>query len=338
MTVVVHDEDAARLAAHVEAPFRALELVQPRRHALERNAEFQPHGDGGQRVQQVVMPGDVQFKGTQRGERLRRIGRTAGAAPHCGADAHRSEDDVGRGHIRSVGHAVGHHPPGHPPGHSGEVGIVRTADDGAEEGHLVGEIDERLPEVVEAAVVFQVLVVDVRNHRHCGKQFQERPIALVGLRHHQLAASEPCVAAERTEPAANHRRRVEPGPLQRQRDHRRRRSLAVRTSHRDRVAQAHQLGQHLCPRNHRDVATGRLDHFRIRWLHRRRDHHDISTTDVLCGMADVHSDAERGQSVGDGRSLLVRAGHHVLEVRQQFGDAAHAAAANADEMDTARPP
>ena len=57
VSVVVDDEDAARLAAHLEAPLGAAELAQARRDALERHAELQADRDGGERVQQVVAPG-----------------------------------------------------------------------------------------------------------------------------------------------------------------------------------------------------------------------------------------------------------------------------------------
>src|SRR5262249_19748151 len=83
-----------------------------------------------------------------------------------------------------------------------EVRVVGARHDGAVERHLVGEVDERLLEVVEAAVVLEMLVVDVRNHRNRRKQFEERPIALVRFSDHQLAAAEPRIAAERAQPPA----------------------------------------------------------------------------------------------------------------------------------------
>ncbi len=54
VTVVVHDEDAVRLAADVEAALGAAEVLQSCGDAIERQAQFHPDGDGRQRVLQVV--------------------------------------------------------------------------------------------------------------------------------------------------------------------------------------------------------------------------------------------------------------------------------------------
>ena len=80
---------------------------------------------------------------------------------------------------------------------------------------------------------------------------------------HVLAPAEPGVAAERAQPAADDRRRIEPGALEHQRHHRRRRRLAVRAGDRDPVAEPHQLGQHLGARDHRDAAAPGLDDLRV---------------------------------------------------------------------------
>ena len=81
MAVVVDDQNAVRLAAHLEAPLGAAELLQARGDPLERQAELQADRDGGQRVLQVVPAGHVQ---RQRAERRRGVGRIA-----AGADAPR---------------------------------------------------------------------------------------------------------------------------------------------------------------------------------------------------------------------------------------------------------
>ena len=49
--------------------------------------------------------------------------------------------------------------------------VVEAGDDAAVKRRLVGEIDEGLLQVFEAAVALEVLVIDVRNHRHRRKQF-----------------------------------------------------------------------------------------------------------------------------------------------------------------------
>ena len=66
MSVVVDDENAVRLAAHVEPPFDAAELRQPGRDAFERQSELQADRDRRQRVLQVVTARDVQRQRTER--------------------------------------------------------------------------------------------------------------------------------------------------------------------------------------------------------------------------------------------------------------------------------
>ena len=181
-----------------------------------------------------------------------------------------------------------------------------------------------------------MLVVDVGNHGYRRKQFQKRSIALVGLGHHQLAAAEPRVAAKGAESAANHRRRIETGPFEHQRDHRRRRRLAVRPGDRDRRLQAHQLREHFGPRNHRHLAPRRLAHLGVGHLHRRRHDDHVRIADVRRVVPVRDPNPERRQPLGHRRSLLVGPADRVSQVREQLGDAAHANATNADEMYVAR--
>jgi hypothetical protein len=73
---------------------------------------------------------------------------------------------VTRGDVRVRLERVGRHSPRDPGKNGREVGIVRARDDAAIERDLVGEVDERLLQVVEAAIVVKMLVVDVRHHRN----------------------------------------------------------------------------------------------------------------------------------------------------------------------------
>ncbi len=54
MAVVIDHEDAARLSANVEAPFRAAEVLQPRRDSFERQVQLHADRDRRERIQQVV--------------------------------------------------------------------------------------------------------------------------------------------------------------------------------------------------------------------------------------------------------------------------------------------
>jgi hypothetical protein len=226
--------------------------------------------------------------------------------------------------------------PRHPRQDGGQVRVVGARDDGAVERHLVGEVDERLLQVVEPAVVFEMLVVDVRHHRNRRKQFQKRSIAFVRLGDHQLSPPEPRVAAEGAHPAADDRRRIEPRPFEDDRDHRRRRRLAVRACHRDAVAKPHQLREHLGARNHRNLPERRFAHLGVRRTDGRGNDDDLGVAHVARIVAVRHADPQRLETIGHRRSLFIRAAHHVAEIGEQFGDAAHTDAANPDEVNAPR--
>ena len=101
---------------------------------------------------------------------------------------------------------------------------------------------------------------------------------------------------------------------------------------RDAVLQPHELGQHLGPLDDRDLARPRLDDFRILLVdggagdHHSRSHH------VGGGVALKNRRAQRGQPVGNRRAAQVGAGDGIAEGQQDLGDAAHADAANPNEM------
>jgi hypothetical protein len=98
----------------------------------------------------------------------------------------------------------------------------------------------------------------------------------------------------------------------------------------------HQLGEHLGARDDRHLAPARLGHFRVVGLDRGGDDHDIGGADVLRAVAAGHDAAQAAQPLHDRSLLEVGSGDAVPHVDQHLGDAAHAAAADADEMDPAR--
>ena len=181
-----------------------------------------------------------------------------------------------------------------------------------------------------------MLAIDVCDHRDRRRELQKRPIAFVRFSDHVFAASEPRVAAERAQPSTDHRRRIEPGPLQHQRDHRRRRRLAVRARDRDAEFQTHQLREHLCARNDGKMSPIRLDDLGIVCGDRRRDDDDIGVAEMNRVMADKNTDTERRQSIGQIAAPRVGSAHRVPEVCEQFRNSTHADTANPDKMNVSR--
>ena len=126
--------------------------------------------------------------------------------------------------------------------------------------------------------------------------------------------------------------RIQPAFAQHAGEQRRRRGLAVRAGHGDAAAEAHQLGEHFRARHDRDALRARLDQFGVVGLDRAGHHDAIGADDVRRGVAAMDAGAQRRQPARGRVVGVVGAGHLVAERAQHFGDAAHADAADADEM------
>ena len=101
----------------------------------------------------------------------------------------------------------------------------------------------------------------------------------------------------------------------------------------DAVLEAHQLGEHLRARHHRDVTLARGDHLGVVGLHRGGHHDHVGGVHVGGIMAAHDARTHLLQAPGRGVVAEVRAAHTVTLVGQHLGDAAHARTADADEVD-----
>lgn len=179
-----------------------------------------------------------------------------------------------------------------------------------------------------------MLAIEIGDHRHCRRQLEKRAVALVRLRHHVFAAAQPRIAAKGAQAPANHRGRIQTGPFEHQRDHRGRAGLAMRAGDRDSESQAHQLRQHLGPRNHRNPPSPGLDDLRVVGPYRRRIDDHLGVADIHGGVAGRrHRHAEGDQPIGHARALGIRPRHGVAEIREQLRNATHADPADADKVD-----
>ena len=183
-----------------------------------------------------------------------------------------------------------------------------------------------------AAVVLEMVGVDVGDHRDRGIQAQERAVAFVGFGDQPLAAAEARVRARGEQLAADDEGRVHPAFAQHAGGQRRRGRLAVRAGHRDAAAEAHEFGEHLGARHDRNALRARFHQFRI-VLADRAGHDDaIGVEHVRRAVAAMHLRAELREATRDRVVRVVGARHLVAERAQHFGDAAHADAADADEV------
>ena len=106
----------------------------------------------------------------------------------------------------------------------------------------------------------------------------------------------------------------------------------MRAGHRDRFAKAHELAEHFGARHDRHAARLRGLHLRVIARDCARDHDDIGPIGVSSLVADADFGAQCREPFGDRIGLQIRALYAIAEIDQHFGDTAHAAAADADEV------
>ena len=106
---------------------------------------------------------------------------------------------------------------------------------------------------------------------------------------------------------------------------------AIAIDHLSRISSA----EHLGAAHDRQAARPGGDDLGIVGLDRRRDDDDLGGAEIFGVVADRDRDAEPGEPAGIGAVGEIAALHLVAEIVQHLGDAAHADAADPDEMDGA---
>ena len=177
-----------------------------------------------------------------------------------------------------------------------------------------------------------VVGIDVGDRRNDRIQHQEGRIGLVRLGHQEFALPQARVGAHRRQPTADDEGRIGAAFGEDARHQRGSGGLAMRAGDRDALLEAHQFGQHLRARHQRHAALTRGHHFRIVVRHGGRRDHCVGMGHVVARMTDEDARAEPLQTTRGCALLQVGAGDHITEVEQHLGDAAHADASDAHEM------
>ena len=323
VAVVVDHGHAAGAAQDLEAALDAREPLQRTLNGGERNLEIQRHADRGEGVEHVVAPGNLQPA----------LADDGAALDDLEAARHPLQVRPPRHQIRRRLEPVRDDALLDARDQQLDVRLVQAQDRRAVERHLVDERHEGVADRVEVAVVIEVLGVHGRDDGDRRRQLQERAVGLVGFRHQELAPAEAGVRAEVRHATADHDRRVEATLREHGPDHRRGRGLAVGAGHRDPVLEPHQLGQHLGPRNGRDLVLARRLDLDVVARDRGRIDDHVSALDVLGAVADEDLRPEHGQPLDRVVASLVGAGHPIAEVHEDLGDPRHAAAADSHEVD-----
>ena len=98
--------------------------------------------------------------------------------------------------------------------------------------------------LVEAAVMIEMLGIDIGDDDDIGGQLDEGAVRFIRLDHHPVALAEPRIGAIGIDDAAIDDGRIEAAGIEQRRDERCRRRLAMRAADRDAGFEAHQFGQH----------------------------------------------------------------------------------------------
>ena len=319
------------LADFGEAALHAAELGEAGLDAGIRAAHLHRNADGGERVLDIVAARHRQFDALDPAERAIPL-----AQRHVEAIAARNRRHVLAANVGLCGETVSHHAAvAHFGDHRLHFGVIDAEQRAAVERHVLDEFDEGVLHLVERTVVIEMLGIDVRHDGNGAVEAKEGTIALVRFHDHPVALAKARVGAVGVDDAAVDDGGVDPTRIEQRRHHRSRGGLAVGAGHRDGVLQAHQFGQHFRAAHHGDAVFERVDHFRILTLHGSGGDNHGRSLNVLCRVADRDLDAPLAQAFDHIPLGNIGALHTVAEVVHHLGNAGHADAADANEVDRA---
>ncbi len=185
------------------------------------------------------------------------------------------------------------------------------------------------------AIMIEMLGVHIGDDGDGRRQLDEGTVALIRLDHHPITSTQARIGAVIVDDAAIDDRGIEPTGFQECGHQRGRGGLAMGPADGNRPFEAHEFAQHLGAAHHGQPFGPGRHHFRVVRLHRRGDDHDGGVGEILGAMADLDRDTFVLQPLGVVAVGEVRAAHLIAKIVQDLGNAAHANAADADEMDDA---
>ena len=213
-----------------------------------------------------------------------------------------------------------------------EQRIVDAGGDRAVERHAVHEVEKGALHVGHVAVAVHVLAIEIGDDGEDGRELEKGAVALVGLGNQILRGAETGVRAERVDAAADDDGGIEAAGREHAGHHRGGGGLAVHAGDGDAVLEPHEFGQHLRALDDGNLARVGFDDFRIGGADRGAGDDHGGSGDVAGLVAFVDGGAQLRQAIGDRTAAQIGAGDLHAEVEQDLGDAAHADAADANEV------
>jgi hypothetical protein len=102
---------------------------------------------------------------------------------------------------------------------------------------------------------------------------------------------------------------------------------------RDRIAEAHEFGEHLGSRNHGHQRLARRGNLGIGFIDRAGDDNRVCIANVFFSVADEYGSAQLFETPGLVIRLQIRALDVVAEIQHHLRDTRHAGTADTDEVD-----
>ncbi len=97
--------------------------------------------------------------------------------------------------------------------------IVGTQHSQSIERHLIDKLEEALVDALHAAVVIEMLPIEIRDRGDGRGQTEKRPVALIGFRHEEISSTKAGMTPQRIHFASDHHRGVQPALRQHIGDH-----------------------------------------------------------------------------------------------------------------------
>ena len=244
-----------------KTPPDALELAQPGDNILVWQPQLAAHNQRRERVQHIMLA----RHGQRQRERL-----AACLIDHIKQHIQANLTHIYRAQIRLLRKTIRAHRPPDLGQYRAHPLIIHTHHRQPVERQIVQKAHKTLLQIIEtAAVILQMIRINIRHHRNHRLQKQKRRIRLIRFRDQILTIAQTRITACCREHPANDKRRVQPGISEDGGNQTRRRRLAVRTRDRNPETETHQFGQHLGTADDRNPQLARAQHFRIGRINRR---------------------------------------------------------------------
>ena len=326
MAIVVDEDQATTRGildlAHHEAPADALETRQGAADGRHRHPQFQTHGDRRQGIEDIVAAREVEF---HRETAARMLDLEEHPQPFLadliGPHVRLRPGAIGPHGARDLGYQVPH------------LLVVDTEHRQPVEGQMVQKLHEGIAQPAKVvAIGHHVVGVDVGDDRQHGLQIEEGGVALVGLRHQVVMATQPGVGAGAVQEAADDKGGVQAALRQDARHQAGGGGLAVGPGDRHAMVEAHELRQHLGAPHQGGAGGAGGDDLGVGLVDGAGDDNGIHPLNLVRRVADEDPGAQLLQPLGGRVGPLVGTGYLVAQVQHDLGDTAHARAADTDEV------